>query len=212
MKYQKLLAAICLCLVFMLTSTAPKSYGELIFSDDFDSEITSDASLNYTAFHNWDVTAGFVDIQDALHLTSNGFPAPGNAEGHFVDMDGSNFAAGRIETKITFNLEPGVYLLEFDVAGHNRNETAGPNSMTVGLGNFYSEEIVRDSFDPFETVSRELIVTTAISGKLVFDHAGGDNQGLYLDNISIVSVPEPSSLVLLLIAGLSFRGRRNKAS
>ena len=44
-----------------------------------------------------------------------------------------------------------------------------------------------------------------MSSNLSFDHAGADNMGLMLDNVSVTAVPEPETYALML-AGLGLIG------
>ena len=58
--------------------------------------------------------------------------------------------------------------------------------MRVTLAGFYDETFTRTGVIPWETVTRTIQVTAATAGRLVFDQGGGDNGGLYLDNVRLV--------------------------
>src|SRR5262249_55615134 len=92
--------------------------------------------------------------------------------------------------KQTFDLAPGTYELRFDLAN-----SLGLNSMTVSLGGVYSEVFSLAGGQPFATVTRLITVPAATTGKLVFDHDGGDNDGLILDNVRLATVNDTSHLL-----------------
>jgi len=157
--------------------------GGALLEDNFDSENNAQPVLNFAGFTNWDITNGTVDLVgpglfDIL---------PGN--GLYVDLDGSSQNAGRMESKTTFSLLPGAYELQFDLAG-NQNRAFGPDTVVVSLGPVFNEEITLEPDVPLTTFTRNLIVTEATDAKLVFDHAGGRNIGLLLDNVSLSGVGE----------------------
>ena len=178
-------------------SAPPNLAAGPVFFDDFNAENGGNPLRNYTGFANWDVTRGTVDlIGDGL--VEDLFDAyPGN--GLYVDLDGSTFAAGRLESKTTFLLTAPLYLLEFDLGGTTQT---GDNVVTVSLGTLFTETFSLPNISgfgstPFTRITRAIPVASPTSGKLVFDHAGGDNYGLILDNVSLSAVPEPSSFVLV---------------
>ncbi len=152
---------------------------QILVEDDFDNENNGTWKFNYNNFKYWEVTDGSVD------LIGNGFYdyIPGN--GLYVDLDGTTNNAARFESKTSFQLLPGEYLLEFDLAGSQRGDT---NTMTVSLSDVYLETFTRVSNDPLETVTRQITVTSNSNGKLVFDHLGGNSRGLLLDNVQLTKI------------------------
>jgi hypothetical protein len=163
-----------------------------LFNDNFDTEtLVLNASPS-----NWTVSSGTVDV-----IGSGFFDFyPGN--GHYLDLDGSTGNAGKITTNSLFSLTPGItYLLDFDLGGSTRGET---NSVVVSLGS-YSETFTLASDTGLQHVTRAITVLGSMSSSLSFDHAGGDNLGLILDNVNVSAVPEPSTYALLL-AGLGLIG------
>jgi hypothetical protein len=178
--------------IFGLTMTASAA---LLFQDSFDSE---NLGLNYSAFANWNVTDGTVDViqDDGVY-----FPIIGRA-GKFVDLDGSTLDAGILTTKQTFNFLGGVnYTLYFDLAGNQRGSSPDAFSVQVAVANLAFSVI---SSAPFTTYSLSFGSATDFSGTIAFQNAGGDNIGTLLDNIRLESaarVAEPATL-LLLGAGL----------
>ena len=157
-----------------------------------DTAVTDDVTMfaggvnNYTGLPNWNVTRGSVD------LFGNGFNdfLPGN--GLYLDLDGSTSAAGRLESKASFDLTPGTYQLQFNIAGSQRFDS---NTVTVSLGTAFSEAFTFTSATPRTTVTRTITVAAGQSARLVFDHAGGDNSGLLLTSVKLTR--NDTSAVLL---------------
>lgn len=169
-----------------------------IFSDDFNSENSGVASLNYAGFAKWTVTDGSVDLIGA------GSPwdyLPGN--GLYVDLDGSTLDAGVLTSKDAFEFLPGyVYTLSFDLAGSQVYRDQGDSSDTVAmsLGSIYINEVFTLPYGQlFATYSDAFTVSAQTQAQLSFSNAGGDNVGALLDNVTInkVPVPEPTTMLLL---------------
>ncbi|MBL1211574.1 beta strand repeat-containing protein, partial [Geminocystis sp. GBBB08] len=151
-----------------------------LLTDNFNTENGGSATSNYNNFVNWSVTDGAVD------LFGPGFGdfLPGN--GLYLDLDGSISNGGRLESKQTFSFSAGdVITLQFSLAGSQQGNT---NSATVSLGSLFTETFTRSSDAPFATITRTINVTANSTGKLIFDQAGGDNEGLLLDNVSIKKI------------------------
>ena len=149
----------------------------VIFTDNFDSEIGN--ALNYNSFTNWDVFDGTVDLVAQGEYRISCFGSVGKC----VDLDGSALDAARFVTKQSFNLKPGIYELGFAISGNQRGDVV--DTVTVSLGTIYSEVFTKSSGDPFEPVTRTIRVTAPVSVPITFDHAGGDNFGIILDNVSL---------------------------
>jgi len=167
----------------------------LIFEDNFDSENGGNYQLNYNGFAHWTVSEGTVD------LIGLGSPWDwfGPERGLYVDMDGSTWDAG-IMTSL-FTLEPGSYLLEFDLAGNHRVATNESVIVRVGMGSLASASYSLDWDVPFQTYSLAFGVDNATQVALQFKGMGRDNIGLLLDNVKLsmdpAPVPEPATLLLL---------------
>lgn len=180
--------------VAALACAAHNANADVLFEDDFNTENGGTGAVNYAGFAQWTVSDGAVD------LIGNGFfdLYPGN--GLFVDLEGSAQNAG-IMTSIPIAVVPGEYLLEFDLGIHGG---FGEASMTVSFGTDYSEGFVEAQANTttFTPISRPFTVTSAGSFSLVFNHDGGDDFGLVIDNVRISDIPEPASIVLVGIAGV----------
>ena len=99
--------------------------------------------------------------------------------------------------------ESGRYILQFDLGGcYVKNQS---NTVTVSLGN-YVESITLSRYDPLLTYTREVTISAPDNINLIFNHAGGDNVGLILDNVKLYSsvVPEPFTMSLMGLGLLGF--------
>jgi len=184
----------------------------MLFSDDFNKEAGSNV-LNYNSFANWDVSDGAVDI---IVQGGYGISCAGGVV-KCIDLDGTVYDSGRLVTKQNFNLLPGVYTLSFAVSGNQRGNMTkwSSDTVTVSLGNVYSETFTKTAADPFEVVSRTFTVSNASTGHLVFENAGGDDVGIILDNVRLnadvpTSTPEPATIALLGMGVIGLAGLRKK--
>ena len=202
MKSVRLVALLALPTLTLALSTMRASVvraDQILLEDSFDTENNGVGLFNYSGFANWTVTRGSVDLLGS----NNEVIYPGN--GLLVDLDGSTGQAGRLESILLFDLTPGTYELRFDL-GNNNTNTSTANSATVSLGDIFAEVFTRQGQPPLETIVRSIVVTTSTSGRLVFDHSGGDNDGLVIDDVRLTrleAVPEPASLIL---CGMGFLG------
>jgi len=188
---------------------AQASQAALLFSDNFNSTTTQ--ALNQTAFTNWTVTSGSVDvIGDG---GSFAFLPPGN--GNYVDLDGSTGQPGQLTTIMTFN--PGTYLVTFDLAGSQGGAgKVDPVSKTTEIAfsiGGATQTLLLDPSAPLTTYSYTF--TTTGPGHLSFtDLSGGNNNvGNLLDNVSVSSVPEPSTWAMMILGffGVGFVAYRRKS-
>lgn len=88
-----------------------------IFFDRFESDSQMNSPMSLV---HWDVTQGNVDVSGPGNTGSvDSFGNPVSSK--FVDLDGSGTGgvAFAIETKDTFTLAPGDYILSFELAGNN---------------------------------------------------------------------------------------------
>ena len=178
-----------------------------VFSDNFNGETQgANGSLS-----NWNVSNGTIDVIGTGFF--NFYPGNGN----YLDLDGSTNNAGRIETKLPLALTIGqTYTLSFS---YGRNGGSF-ESMTYGVtGGNLSElfTLQQGGTVPFSSFSIDFVATSG-SGNIFFDHAGGDQQGIVLDNVLLASVdtavvPVPAALPLMLtgLIGLGAIARRRRA-
>jgi hypothetical protein len=162
--------------VGMTAAMAQTVSPELLFFDNFSGEGSANV-LNYASFTNWNVTRASVDL--LTNPAGYSIPLPGT----IVDLDGTTNSGGRIETKTTFSLPTGTYRLSFDIAGNQRSSPA--DSVTVSLGAEFSETFIRNPSDPLVMIQRDITVGSDTTGKIVFDHAGGDNVGILLNSVKL---------------------------
>ena len=150
-----------------------------LFFDDFNSNSTG---LDRTP-SGWTVSNGTVDI---VGPTLYGTVCAINET--CIDLDGSSNNAGRMATASTFQLMSNQsYRLTFD---YTWNYFAPlNNSMTFGVGGFtqtLSTPPVAShlSIEYATYQSYEFTFTgNGTSGNIFFDHAGGDNGGIVIDNV-----------------------------
>jgi hypothetical protein len=149
----------------------------VLLEDNFDRENGGQGSLNWSGFVNWTVASGCVDLH------GNGFHDVQPGSGLYVDLDGTCRAGGTLESKTSFTLEPGDYVLEFGLAGNNR--VAEPDTVVVSLGALFQEQLVVQRSSRFAQHARDVRVSTATTARIRFVHAGGDDQGIVLDLVRL---------------------------
>jgi len=157
----------------------------ILIEDDIDDENGGVAAKAVTTLTYWNVTRNCVD----LHGPGSTNPLPGN--GLYLDMEGTYdelepgvcSGAGRIESKETFNLQPGSYRFELVLAGNNQNFPT--DTMTLTLGNVFSQTIILEESDPFSVYTYTFNVPAAASAKIAIDHEGADQQGILVDAIRL---------------------------
>lgn len=155
----------------------------ILIEDDIDDENGGVADKMVTSLTNWNITRNCID----LHGPGSTNPLPGN--GLYMDLDGTYLdhdvciGAGRIESKETFDLDPGTYKFEMIMAGNNQNFPT--DTMTLTIGSAYSTTIVMEEPEPFSLHTYEFNVPAATSATIVLDHSGGDEQGILIDAIRL---------------------------
>ena len=201
---------IFVALLSLLGSELAKAQTVLL-DDDFQADVPFGGSnpdgLPQPDFIKWSVIEGTVDLLsddptfgfNSLCAAALGIPVTSDMQ--CVDLDGTTNNAGTMETKETFNLLPGTVQLMFDLAGSQRNLFVEPNTVTVSLstvgGSVFSKDFFKAFDDPFETITENIALTEATAATLIFDHAGGDNVGLLLDNVKLIQLTDSSAKGLI---------------
>jgi hypothetical protein len=158
-------------------SLVPVNPANVLLVDDFDQENNGVGIYNWTNFANWNVVAGCVDLH------GNGFHDVQPGRGLYVDLDGSCAAAGTIETKVAFDLQPGSYVLEFWIAGNHRIDAA--DTVIISLGSLYEEQMIMQRRDRFRLITRNISVSAPTSARLRFQNLGGDGRGALIDLVRL---------------------------
>ncbi len=184
------------------------AFASINFSDDFNAENGGVGQLNFYGLSNWDVTRGSVDLIPDPNYDFY----PGN--GLYLDLDGSTGEGGRIESKQTFDIHTGDSVsFSFDW-GNNPGNGGNDNDADVYFGSYLITHLhTNDANMPLTHFSIGGISPGEYSGKLIFDMAGGDNQGIILDNVCLHSqaVPEPASYAVFGLGILGLVVRRKRA-
>ena len=200
-------------IALVLLALGSRANATTLFFDDFNSENGGNGALNYTAFANFTITSGTVDLCGGAFCGL--LPA---STGMYIDLDGSSNNAG-LMTENGFALGAGDYALQFDLAGSHRNSTEIVTVKVFGglNANYATSTYTLFSNDPLTTMTMLFTLGAADTIKFSFDNFGGDNVGALLDNVRLSSVdpvPEPASLVLLGsgLFGVAARIRRRRAT
>lgn len=150
-----------------------------IFTDDIDSENGGVGQANYTAWANWTVVEGCVDLHGPGHID----PLGHLSIGVYMDLDGTCNNAGTMETKQAFDLAPGNYTLEFLMAGNS--QVPQLDTLDVSVGTAVSSRFILDWEEPLELRGVDFTVPATTSGKIRLEHHGGDNQGILIDAVRL---------------------------
>jgi hypothetical protein len=170
-----------------------------VFSDNFD---TDSQGLNVVP-SGWTVTGGTVDIIPV----GSSFHFVDDANGNYVDLDGSTGSAGLLSTTIATPAN-GQFTATFSLAGNHRDGST--ELVTVNFGG------TTETFSPSELddLTVHTITGNAVGGSITlsFQDASHDNIGALLDDVSVSAVPEPGSLTLMAagVLGLAFAARRRR--
>lgn len=176
-----LAAAVLLSLpgCFPPSTVPPASAGpRVLLEEDFEGENDNRYKLNYTGFARWEVVAGTVDLVGTPPFDD----FLSREQGMYVDLDGSAMAAGTLRSKERFQLAPGQYRLQFRMAGTPRPDQPA-NTVIVSVGSVFRESITLPSYAPLRTFTRTFRVRTPVDAELTFRHLGGDDYGIFVDDI-----------------------------
>lgn len=163
-----------------VTSCSPAAACEarVLLEDEFEGENDNRYKLNYTDFKQWEVVEGAVDLvgtppfDDFLPLS----------QGMYVDLDGSTKAAGTLRSRQRFWLAPGHYRLELKLSGTPRPNQP-PNTVIISVGNAFQETVTLESYAPLQPFVRTFRVRSRMDAHLTFHHLGGDDYGIFIDDV-----------------------------
>jgi len=192
MKRKLIEIALVSLVIWVLAPPAAQAGPTLPFLDNFDSENGGAGSANYTGFTNWTVSNGSVD------LFGNGYHDYFPEQGLFVDLVGST--GGKLTLITPIDLQPGTYVLTFDLAGSQRRWCPAPDTVKVqvAIGSLLNETYSLNWDAPFATFTETFTVTSMTSATLSFEGTGSDGVGMLLDNVSFSqeTAPAPGAIVL----------------
>jgi hypothetical protein len=155
-----------------------------VFSDTFDAENEGSGQINHSRFENWFVRSGEAD------LLGRGVGQAISDHGLYLELRGSGFLPGKLQSKGAFRLNPGTYRFEFDLAA---NPKGAKNSLIVTFGKLYDETFALEEKKSFETIRRRIDVPQATNASLIFRLKSRGAAGPLLDNIRIVAISQGSS-------------------
>jgi hypothetical protein len=99
-----------------------------------------------------------------------------------VDLDGTTKEAGTLRSRQSFALEPGTYRLGLKLSGTPR--PAQPdNTVNVVVGDVFEKTITLRSYAPLQTYVQTFRVSSRTRAHLTFTHLGGDDYGIFIDDI-----------------------------
>ena len=181
------LAALLLALSGCATHPAcnfpgPDPGATVLLREDFEGENDNRYKLNYTGFAQWDVVEGTVDLVGTPPF-DDFLP---REQGMYVDLDGTSRAAGTLRTRMPLQLGPGVYRLEFKMSGTPRPNQPD-NTMVVSLGSVFADTITLESYAPLQRYARTIRLRSCTDAHLTFRHLGGDDYGIFIDDIRLES-------------------------
>lgn len=172
--------ALALALLAGCAPAAAPAPREVLLAEDFNGENDGRYALNYTDFAQWTVTAGSVDLVGTPPL-DDFMP---RAQKMAVDLDGTSNAAGTLRSRARFDLAPGTYRLTFKLAGTPRPNQL-PNTVIVSAGSAFRETITLRSYARLKPFTRTFRVRSRERASLSFEHLGGDDYGIFIDDIRL---------------------------
>lgn len=174
--------------------------GPFLLDENFDNQHAGVGALNFGGFSGWTVTHGTVD------LIGNGYFDFLPGKGLFVDLDGSTRDPGLLSSS-DLSLTPGVYRLNFSLAGNHRKSAA--DDVTVSFGD-WSQTFHVLATQPLTGHSFDIPVPASTVSRVTFQNSGGDNIGALLDDVQVYAIPTPAGAVALALLSASLALRRGR--
>ena len=195
-----------LSIITLLLSTAaatPILAANLIQDGGFEQPVTSTfvdvVAPNGTIIPSWDVTGGSVDVVNAV---GNGFDVGPAFEGtQYLDLNGTS--AGTLSQAFS-TLSGNTYSLQFAYA----NNYNPPSSLTADVtvtgvsSTLLSTSVTHGSSTAGNlnwTTFNETFTADGSLATLTFASQNSGNGGVFLDAVSIMPVPEPSTEAIFLV-------------
>jgi hypothetical protein len=186
----------------LILSMSVGLHASSILSENFESATAGFYTSGAIAGTAFSVVSGSIDINSP---SSYGWLCSAPAAGNCVDTTGSTGSApgrGVFETTNLLNLPTGQYVLSFSLVRWNDTQNGGglqDASINVSLGGLYSETFTVDGGWVDQQVVRSITVASDTSANLLFTDLGGTAgfAGAIVDNVTLDSVPEPSTFWLL---------------
>lgn len=158
---------------------------EVMFEDSFNSDNEGRGNLHYRGFKNWFVTRGEVD------LVGSGFRYYDSEHNLYADLNGTEYCGqsgipGALQSKGTFVLKPGTYVLKFDLAC-NPQQIEG--KVNIRLANVFQESFSLNNGEycgEFKTETHTISVSKLTKGKLIFEYQGQNWGDILLDNVRLL--------------------------
>ena len=199
-----------LIITLFLSTVATTSIlaANLIQDGGFEQPVTSTfldvAAPDGTTIPGWDVTGGSVDVVNAA---GNGFDVGPAFEGaQYLDLNG--FAAGTL-SQVVPTLSGKTYSLQFAYANNYNPPTALTADVTVlGVSSTLLSTSVTHSTSMAGnlnwTIFNQTFTADGSSATLTFASQNSGNGGVFLDAVSIMQVPEPSTEAIFLVGAAIF--------
>jgi hypothetical protein len=158
-------------------------------------------------------TAGFTTISgtqvDIFGAGLYGFDCLSPESVNCVDLNGSTNFPGNLQGGLTATINApsaGIYVLSYDLVG-NSNGISATAEVTLGS---VDDVVTLGPTDNVDGIVSEQVILAAGANTLTIQSDTPGTDGLRLDNVSVVSTPEPASILLLgsgLLAGSLIRKR-----
>lgn len=175
-----LLFTALLLLASCATASGMGNGAAVLLEEDFEGENDNRYALNFTDFARWEVVRGSVDLVGKPPF-DDFLP---REQGMYVDLDGTTKQAGTLRSRERFALRPGEYRLSISLSGSPRPNQP-PNTVIVTVGDAYRETFTLSSYAPLQRYTRTFRVRSATHAHLALEHLGGDDYGIFVDDIRL---------------------------